>query len=303
MRQFNLYAKLISSYNLETMHDQEITVYSPNYRSKIGFFQTWVIMFRNIVKSRELIFQLFRRDFLMAYKKSFLGMTWIFISPLIGIVSWVFLNYAGILAPGDVGIPFPAFVLLSSSLWGLFMGFYSSAAGTLGAGSAFILQVKYPHEALLIKQTAQHLANFLITFLVNIIVLLLFGIVPSWQIILFPLMAIPLFLLGAGLGLFVSVITVVAQDLSTIIGMAMGILFYLTPIVYVAPTVESEVLRRIIDLNPLTYLIGGMRDVILYGHMDHPFRYFICVIVSIFVFLLSWRLFFVSEDKVVEKML
>ena len=167
------------------MEPHKITVYEPNNRRKIGFFKTWVIMLKNIVTSKELIVQLFKRDFLGVYKKSFIGIGWIFISPLVGIISWVFMNAVGVLKPGNVGIPYPAYVLLSSSIWGLFMGFYSSAAGTLGAGAGFIMQVKYPHEALLIKQTAQQLANFLLGFLLTIIFLLFFKVFPAisiWEV-------------------------------------------------------------------------------------------------------------------------
>ncbi len=285
------------------MQEQQITVYEPNQRLKIGFFQTWVIMFRNIVNSKDLIWQLFKRDFLMAYKKSFFGLTWVFISPIIGIVSWVFLNAAGVLQPGDTSIPFPAYVLLGSSIWGLFMGFYSSAAGTLTAGGGFINQVKYPHEALLVKQTAQHLANFLITFLVNIIVLLLFGVVPSIGILLFPLAAIPLFFLGAGLGLIVSVISVVASDLTNLINISLGFVFYAIPIVYQVDKINDPVLKTIVELNPLSYLVTGARDLIVDGVVHFPDRYLAVAVASFIFFMLSWRLFFVSEDKVIERMI
>lgn len=285
------------------MQESNISIYEPNQRLKIGFFETWGTMFRNIVKSRELIWQLFRRDFLMSYKKSFLGLTWVFISPLVGIVSWVFLNSAGILQPGDTPIPFPAYVLLGSSIWGLFMGFYSSAASTLNAGGGFINQVKYPHEALLVKQTAQHLANFLITFLVNILVLILFGVTPSIGILLFPLAAIPLFFLGAGLGLMVSVISVVASDLTNIIGILMGFVFYAIPIVYQLDKIDNPLLRAVVQLNPLSYLVTGARDLIVEGVVYYPDRYLLVAFLSFIFFMLSWRLFFVSEDKVIERML
>lgn len=284
------------------MQETEITTYSPNYRLKIGFFQTWGTMIRNIVNSKELIWQLFRRDFLMSYKKSFLGMWWILLSPIIGIVSWVFLNSTGILNPGDVGIPFPAYVLLSSSIWGLFMGFYGAAAGTLGAGSGFIMQVKFPHEALLAKQTAQHLAGFLITLGVNVVVLLLFGIVPSWGILLFPLVALPLFFLGAAIGLVVSVVSVVASDISSVISTLLGFALYVTPVIYAADT-QNSFLQKVTELNPLTYLIGAVRDMTIYGRIDHFDRYVFVSVIAFLLFMFSWRLFFVSEDKVIEKMI
>jgi ABC-type polysaccharide/polyol phosphate export systems, permease component len=284
------------------MNRETVTVYEPNYRAKIGFFKVWLIMFKNIIASKELIYQLFQRDFLMSYKKSFIGMGWIFISPVIGIISWVFMNYTGVLNPGDVGIPYPAYILLSTSIWGLFMGFYSSAAGTLGAGSGFIMQVKYPHEALLIKQTAQHLVNFFITFVVTIVVLIIFKVFPSWKIVMFPLLIIPLFLLGAGIGLLVSVIGVVATDLQKGFDFILGMILYITPVIY-SPKVNNPLLQEIIKWNPLTYLIGGVRDIIIYGKMEYLDRFFYALVLSLLIFLLSLRLFFISEDKVIEKMI
>jgi len=279
-----------------------IVVYEPDSRQKVGFFKVWAIMFHNIIASRELIFQLFRRDFLMAYKKSFIGVGWIFISPIVGIISWVFMNYTGVLNPGDVGIPYPAYVLLGSSLWGLFMGFYGAAAGTLAAGAGFIDQVKFPHEALLFKQTAQHLAGFLINFMVTLVVLFLLGVVPSWRIAFFPIMILPLFFLAAGMGLVVSVIGVVATDLQKGFDFLLGMVLYITPIIY-SPNVENHFLQSIIQWNPLTYLVGGVRDMIVYGRIEHIDRYIYASIFAMIVFVFSWRLFFVSEEKVIEKMI
>ena len=283
------------------MKDQ-IILYEPNQRAKIGFLRTWAVMFKNILVARELIWQLFRRDFLMAYKKSFLGISWIFIAPLIGIISWVFMNSTGILNPGEVGIPYPAFVLFSSSIWGFFMGVYSAAAGTLDAGSGIIMQVKYPHEALLIKQTAQHLANFLLSLLFNIVVLVIFGVFPSWKIIFFPIAILPIFFLGAGLGLVASVISVVAIDFRRGFDTFLGLLMYITPVIY-SSNVDNPLLQKVMLYNPLTYLIGDVRDMILFGRFDHPDQFIFSAIFALLVFLLSWRLFFVSEEKVIEKMI
>lgn len=281
---------------------QQAEIYEPNQRLKKGWIGTWVEIFKNILKSRELIYVLYKRDLLSGYKKSFFGWIWIFIAPIIGIISWVIMNATGILNPGDVGIPYPAFVLLSSSIWGLFMGFYGSASATLGAGSEFIMQVKYPHEALLVKQTAVHVTNFLLTFLVTIIVLLVFGVVPSWGILLFPVLVLPLFFLGAAIGLGISVTSIVAPDFSGIFGILFGFVFYITPIIYSAET-DSELLNTVIRLNPLTYLIGGVRDMIIYGTIEDLGAFLFYSVISFILFLLALRLFYVSEDRVVEKMI
>ncbi|HNW30667.1 MAG TPA: ABC transporter permease [Spirochaetota bacterium] len=284
------------------MNSDRLTIYEPDTRHKIGFLKVWAIMFRNIIMSRELIYQLFKRDFIMAYKKSFLGIGWILLQPIIGIISWVFMNKTGVLQPGDVGIPYPAYVLLSTSIWGLFVGFFTSASETLGAGAGFILQVKFPHEALLIKQTAQQVANFIVGFALTIAVLVFFGVVPDWKTALLPVLVLPLFFLGAGIGLMVSMINVVAVDIQKGSAIIIQILMYFTPVVY-SPKVSSPLLQKIIAWNPLTYLVGGVRDLIIYGRMDFVDRYLYAAAFSFIIFMLSWRLFFVSEDKVIEKII
>jgi lipopolysaccharide transport system permease protein len=259
-------------------------------------------MLGNIISSRDLIWQLFKRDFFASYKKSFMGITWIFISPIMGIVSWIFLNMTGMFQPGDVGIPYPAYVLVGSSMWGLFMGFFNSAKATLSSGKDLVFQVNYPHEALLFKETAQHLANFLITLLINIIVLFAFNIIPSWKIIFFPIVAMPLFFLGAAIGLIFSMISIVAIDINRIIEMGMSLLMYLTPIIY-SNKVNSTLVQEIIKWNPLTYLVCSARDIIIYGRLYNTAGFYACSGLSLFLFMISWRLFFISEDKIIERMI
>ena len=281
---------------------QHITIYKANQRHDLGFFKTWAVMAKNIVNSKELIWQLFKRDFFASYKKSFIGISWIFIAPLAGIVSWVFLQKTGMLHPGDIGIPYPAYVLIGTSMWGLFMGFFNSANATLSAGQALVMQVNYPHEALLFKQTAQHLANFIITFVMNIVVLLAFKVIPSWEIIFFPLVALPLFFLGAAIGLITSMISIVAIDLSKIINIGMGLMMWVTPVIY-SDKIENPFVQTIIKWNPLTYLVCSLRDIIIYGRLYDVTGYLICAGLSFFLFMISWRLFYVSEDRIIERMI
>jgi lipopolysaccharide transport system permease protein len=285
----------------KSSRSMNVTIYRPNMRHELGLFRTWAVMARNVYGARELIWQLFKRDLLAGYKKSFIGLAWMFIAPIFGIISWVFLQRTGLLQPGDVGIPYPAYLLIGTSMWGLFMGFYGSAASTLSAGGGLLMQVNYPHEALLFKQLANHLANYTIGFAMNIVILLAFHVVPSWGIFLFPIVALPLFFLGAAFGLIISMVSVVAYDLTRFVEIGMSILMYSTPIIYSAD-INSTLIRTMNKWNPLTYLVCSCRDMIIYGRLYHPKAYFLAAGLSLLAFLISWRLFYVSEDKIIERM-
>lgn len=270
-------------------------------RHELGLIGTWVVMAKNVMGARELIWQLFKRDFMAGYKKSFLGMTWMLVAPLMGIASWLFLQKSGMLQPGDVGIPYPAYVLVGTSMWGLFVGLFNSVSSTLDAGTGLLMQVKYPHEALLFKQVAQQIATFTIGFALNIVVLFSFKVVPSWGILLLPLVALPLFFLASALGLMVSLVSAVAYDMRRAVELVIGLLMFTVPIIYSA-TAAGPTVKLINHWNPLTYIICSCRDMVIYGQLYHPKGYCIAAALSLLAFMISWRVFYVSEDKLIERM-
>lgn len=277
-------------------------IYEPNQRIKMGLLRSLKMLYSNMTGNWELNYQLFKRDFLQQYKKSLLGMAWLFITPLIGIFSWVFMNATGVLKPGDVGIPYPAYILIGTTIFGLFQSFYSGASGTLTAGAGFISQVNYPHDSLLVKQTLQQLASFVINFSITMVILLFFKVYPSWLIIFFPILIIPIFLLGSAIGLMSSILNVVAPDIQRLLGFFMGLLLFITPVIY-SSKIDNPILQNVIKWNPLTYVIGGVRDAIIYGRIDHFGRFLIVTGISFILFFMAWRFFYISEQKVIEKMI
>ena len=277
-------------------------VYEPNQYAKIGFFKTMLVIVKNTIASKELIFQLYKRDFLMQYKKSFLGLGWMIFGPIMGVVSWVLMDSAGVLSPGDVGVPYPVYVLFGTSIWGLFMSFFASTSQTLQIAAGFIQQVNFHHEALLFKQGLQNLTNFGISLIINVIVMLSFGVVPSWYIVLMPLLIIPIFFLAASAGLIISILSTLTSDVSRIASFFLSLLMFITPVIY--DSSEKVLWLQQCNLyNPLTYLITAPRDLILTGTMSNPFYYIVSIVMTILLFMVALRFFYISEKKVIEKMI
>ena len=277
-----------------------IVVYEPDQRVRLGFVLGWKAMIENVMNSRELIWQLFKRDLLAGSKQSLLGLLWIVISPLVGILSWVLMYEAGVLRPGALDVPYALYVLFGTAIWGLFMAFYSTAASSLTSVGGLLIQAKFSHEALV----AQQMAHTVIVVIVNILLLMavwgIFGTTFHWSALLFPFSLIPLFLFGAGIGMVVSVFAVLVRDMTKTITTLLGLAMFMTPVVY-ASDVQSAWLQRLIAWNPLTYLVGGARDVVLEGRIGYPTGYAASVLLAASVFLAAWRLFFLSEQKVAEK--
>jgi lipopolysaccharide transport system permease protein len=279
----------------------QVVVFEPDQRVRLGFVLGWRMMVRNVVSSRELIWQLFKRDFLAGSKQSVLGLLWILITPLVGIVSWVVMNAVGVLHPGEVGVPYPIYVLCGTTIWGMFMGFYSSAAASLTSAGGLLAQARFSHEALV----AQQLAQAVIAALANLVLLAAVWVVGGLSVhssaLWFPVSVLPVVLLGTGIGLIVSVFAVVVHDITKAVTTLLGLLMFATPVIY-ASNVPHDWLQRVIWWNPLTYLVGGARDLLLEGRINHVSSYAGAVAFALGLFLLAWRLFFLSEQKVAERL-
>jgi lipopolysaccharide transport system permease protein len=283
------------------MHS-DITVYEPRQRSRAGMSAVLRVMAADVLRCRGLIWQLFKRDFLMQYKKSFLGLGWIVLAPLIGFASWVFMNAAGVLNPGTMDFPYPAFVLVSTVLWGFFTSSVIAASRTLKAGQGFIDQVQYPHHTLLVKELAQAYANFLISFVFTAVLLACFRVdLPAlfWAA---PLLVLPMLAAAAAIGLTASILSAVSMDIEKGIGYVLGFWMFLTPVVYTAGD-KGGMVKMILAVNPMTYLYGAARDLIVFGQArDWPLFAGMSA-AALLVLLLAMRWFYVAEERVIEKML
>ena len=278
------------------------TTYRPNQRSQLSYFETWKRMAGTLWSNRELIGQLFRRDFMGSYKKSLLGPTWVFLTPVVGVVAWVFLRRAGMLNAGELDIPYPIYVLVGTTMWGLFMGFYSASASTLRAAGSLLMQINFPHEVYLFEQNALQLVNFSILLVLNLLAMVIFGIAPSWKLILLPLVLLPLFMAGAAIGLIASVFGAVTMDVRRGLDLTLGMLIWLSPVIY-SSSVQGSTLTTISQYNPLTYLVCSARDLILYGRLYDTAGFLLSSLLALAFFLYACRVFYVAETRLVERML
>jgi len=278
------------------------TIYEAHQRRKTGLFAAVCIMTVDVVRCRELVWQLFKRDFLMQYKKSFLGVGWILLAPLVGFASWVFINVAGVLKPGDMDFPYPAFVLISTTLWGFFTNSVIAASRTLKAGHGFIDQVHYPHHTMLAKELLQAYANFLISFVFVTVLLMCFNVTLSGFYYATPLLVLPMMVLAAALGLSLSIVNVVSMDIDKMIGYLLNFFMFLTPVVYTADN-KTGIVKLILTWNPMTYLHGCARDLIVFGHSDNSDVFMYLTMAVLLFLLLSMKWFYVAEEKVIEKMI
>jgi lipopolysaccharide transport system permease protein len=276
-------------------------VYYSRQRQNMSNFQIFSTMFTNMYQSRWFIWVMFKRDFYMANKRSFLGYGWLLLSPVLASVSWIAMNYIGVLKPGEMDIPFPIFILVGSSFWAFFTNMHGSHQGVFGSVGGMIGSVNFPHESAIALQTIKPIVYFYISSAFNIFILALFGIYPSFMWLLIPVLIIPLMLMGIALGLTMLLVSFAVPDVGRVIGYLFTLLFYITPVVFQPDTAAGR-LSFLIKYNPFTYLISIPREIILTGQANSSWTLFgLSSLLSLFVCLWVMRAFYLIEMQMHER--
>ncbi len=277
------------------------TVYEPP-QSSFRPLDAFVTASADIARSRYLIWQMFVRDFKAQFRQQILGYLWVILAPLFAVASFIFMNYAGILDPGDTGVPYPLYVFFGTSVWAAVINSMRGVANGLQGQADLILRTNIPKIALAISPLANVLFNLLINFVLIVLVSLLFGVMPTLWLILYPVLLLPLLLMGVGLGLVLAVIGVIAKDVTSMAIMVMGLVMYITPVIYVADTIEQPVVQALINYNPLSHLIHVPRSLFYLGETTQWGEYALSVAFAVLVFAMGVYVFYLLQDMVAERL-
>lgn len=260
----------------------------------------WRAMVQELIASRELTWRLFLRDFSARYRQSVLGYIWAFLPVLLTTFIFSWLNRSKVLPIAETSLPYPVFVLLGMTVWQLFASGLASATQCLVSAAALITKINFPRETLVLAAFGQSIFEFLLRMVLIVGALLIFKVTPAWTIVLFPFAMIPLCLFTLGLGFFFSLVNGVLRDAGQMVTFLLTFWMFLTPgIVYPAPSNSGQSLINV--LNPVSPFVIAAQDLVTVGRLTQPGNYLIGTAISVVVFLFGWRLFHLTEPRIVER--
>ena len=220
-------------------------------------------IFKRLYQYRELLKTSIKKDIGGKYKNSFLGVIWSFINPLLQIC--VYAIVFPLIMRNNIE-NYTVFMVCGLIPWTYFSSVINRASFVMVENGNIIKKVYFPREILPISLVTSETITFLISTIIIIGFVLLTGVGISWLIIFYPLLLLAQYILLIGISLIVSCITVYFRDLQHFIGIFLQLLFYGTPIVYSIETIPER-FRWILNLNPMTHIIEGFRDIFYYQQM------------------------------------
>lgn len=277
----------------------EVITYEPDNCLKHGYFRVLPEILRELWANRWLSYQIFRRDFTAGFKQSFGGFAYLILGPLVSTGMFLLLNQSGVFNLGEIDVPYPIFSVSGSALWGLFSGAVTAGPGALLGAGAMLTKIRFSRKALVIASVANVIVHFMIQFGLVLVLFAVFRVVPSPGILLIPFAAIPLLILGMGLGYALAVFNAIVRDVGTLIGQALYLLMMITPVMYAKP--KEGFLGEATVYNPVYYLVSVPRDLALTGKVHDGGIYFACAAGTIFVFLFGLVVFHMTESRIAER--
>jgi ABC-type polysaccharide/polyol phosphate export permease len=217
---------------------------------------------------RALIWAFAQRDFATRYRSSVLGWVWSLLQPLAtllvfaAVFSLVFRIQAPPLGSDPERANFASFLFTGMVTWNLFSSVVLLSMTQLKSNGELLRKVQFPAWAPILGASIVQLVQVGLEVIVLIAMFVWLGNVGiTWLLAIPILIATALF--AQGLGLLLSMANARFGDVQYIVTVALGALYFLTPILYPLSLVEntSSWLAAIVKGNPMSWFVEAMHDV------------------------------------------
>jgi lipopolysaccharide transport system permease protein len=217
--------------------------------------------FGEVWEFRELLYFLTWRDVKVRYRQTALGVLWALLQPLLAML--VFSLFFGRLAKvSSDGIPYAVFALAGLVPWTFFAFGLNESANSLVGSRQLITKVYFPRLAIPLATVLAGAVDFAIGFVLLLVVMAGYGIVPSPRVLLIA----PLLLLGFttafGAGLWLAALNVQYRDVRYVLPFLTQLWMFVTPIVYSSSIVPAR-WRALYGVNPMVGVVDGFRWALL----------------------------------------
>jgi ABC-type polysaccharide/polyol phosphate export permease len=249
--------------------------------------------FLDIIKYRDLIYQLVRRDIVARYKRSFLGIAWTMLQPL-GMMVVLTVVFSQLFGRVD---GYAAYLLSGLIAWTFFAQTTTATLEQSIWGGTLVRRIYIPHTVFPVASVVTGIVNLVLSLVPLLLILLLTHRPITWAILFIP---IPILLLAAfalGVGLLLSSLAIRFPDVSEMYRIIIQAWMYLTPIMYPSNIIPDAYRTWLLYFNPAYYLILMFRVPIYDGVLPSLPLSLIGFGISMLTLVIGWIYFSNQADK------
>lgn len=255
---------------------------NPNTRHKTSLFET----ISSVLRHRNLIIQMTKREVVGRYRGSLLGIAWSFFNPLIMLAVYTIVFSTVFQAKWGVGseskTEFALVLFIGMIVHGILAESMNVSPGLMLRNVNYVKKVVFPLEILPWVVLGSTLFHASISILVWSLFFLVVNHSLQWTIVFLPLVLLPLVLFSIGISWMLASLGVYIRDIGQMTGVLTTILLFMSPIFYPASRLP-EPYQTLIYINPLTFFIEQARDVLMWGNMPNWSGLIVAYVVSLLV--------------------
>ena len=273
---------------------------------------------RELYRAREILWNLVRKELKVKYTASVLGAVWSLLNPVVFLAVFAFVTR---IFKGGI-TDYPAFLLAGLLAWNLFSVSLSNGAQSVIANANLVKKVYFPREILPLGTVGVCLVDFVLQSTVLIVFFVVSGYGFQLNVVwLYPFAFVALLLITVAFTMFVAELNVRYRDVQHLIGLAVLVWFWMTPIVYSAGAVYQFMIDsrfhingwRLYLVNPVSWVVMGFQRA-LYHSSDAakvlaPYSapqlaggLSVVIAIAAVAVYLSWRLYFSMSGDFAEEL-
>ena len=214
-------------------------------------------MLESIKKYSFLLSELVKKGIRLKYRRSYLGVIWSLIEPLMTTV--VLVIVFGTLF-NNKNPSYPLYIIIGRLIYSFFSAGTKGALTSIRNNAGMIKKVYVPK---LLYPLSSILFNFVITsisFIVLVGIMIYCRVVPTWHILQFIPAVLLVLLLTFGVGIILCTLNVFFRDIEYLWNVLLLIIMYMSAIFYYPERILDSKYAFILNLNPLFQIIKLSRD-------------------------------------------
>ena len=249
---------------------------------------------RDLLRYRDLVWYLVKRDLKVRYRRSFIGLLWTMLQPLLMmlVLHVVFSSIFRFKISN-----YPVYALAGILFWNFFHQSIITSMNSL-KGNAHILQkVPVPKAVFPIATVLSGVINLVLALVPLFLILVVTGhpLKPALAFLPVSILIAAIFTIGAGL--LLSPLAVFFSDVIELVGVLLMLVMYMTPIFYPMAIVPDH-LRWSVRFNPVRSILEVFRDPIYYGKIPPLSHISIACTVALVAFCLGAWMFKRSTNRI-----
>lgn len=228
-----------------------------------------VELFSSLIRNKQLVYQMVRREVVGRYRGSIVGMAWSFLIPVVMLFIYTFVFSKVFNARWGVGgedgtVDFAIVLFVGMIVHGVFAECISRAPQLIIANTSYVKKVVFPLEVMPWVAMGSALFHACICVIVLLVTQLVTTGKLSPTFFLFPLVLTPLVFATMGVAWFMAATGVFVRDIGQTTGVITTVLLFLSPVFYPVSALPEN-FQFYLMLNPLTFVIEQSRDVLVWG--------------------------------------